>query len=421
MKRCIPAVRVWAFAACAVLFSVACTEYRSPAETGKRLTEVCDDVLHPKPKKVEKPAAAEEVVAEKVKPEAADTSADAFIASQAEAASRKAFPVVIARPAVAEHDAGALYKPAPDVKKAAEQAAAFTRSLKGKTEALADDAKPLFSALVLGGVDHTVVTIRGDKGAYKEFALGTDNKGLAFKSDNEKAGVMLWSGAEDLEDPKIPFRAAPLEIGDQLAAVRMLEDGSPVSLLTNVVGVPKVEEQNSLETFDAAQGDSLIKLGTPDLQELHGAVLIDAGGRVAGYVVPTGSDKLAAAIPSRILAALCGKPLTGDVPPDRPDFEKFEMGAQLTQLFPNEAQAFGVNVPPVAVVNDVQAEAPAGRAGMKVGDVVIGFGGEILESLDDLLARIAAHDSRIPITLTVLREGGQVTLVIPVRGKQAVE
>ena len=63
-----------------------------------------------------------------------------------------------------------------------------------------------------------------------------------------------------------------------------------------------------------------------------------------------------------------------------------------------------------AQIQNVGAATPAAAAGLKVGDVVIAVGDQRIESADALVGTIRASQTGQDVTLTVLRDGQQVTL-----------
>ena len=74
-------------------------------------------------------------------------------------------------------------------------------------------------------------------------------------------------------------------------------------------------------------------------------------------------------------------------------------------MTPALAQQFGIDVDAGVAVLDVIEGGPADRAGLVPGDVIIEFGGEQLETAEDLLAALRQELPGNTVSLTVLRDG----------------
>jgi serine protease Do len=56
--------------------------------------------------------------------------------------------------------------------------------------------------------------------------------------------------------------------------------------------------------------------------------------------------------------------------------------------------------------------APADRGGIEIEDVIVGFGDESVESVDDLHKYLTDHPVNEPVTMTVLRDGRRIELKV---------
>lgn len=63
-----------------------------------------------------------------------------------------------------------------------------------------------------------------------------------------------------------------------------------------------------------------------------------------------------------------------------------------------------------AKIESVDTDSPAAKAGLKVGDVVVGFDGNPVQSSDDLAGGVKTHQPGDKVTLEVLRDGETKTL-----------
>jgi putative serine protease PepD len=75
---------------------------------------------------------------------------------------------------------------------------------------------------------------------------------------------------------------------------------------------------------------------------------------------------------------------------------------------------------PGALVQDVTPSAPAARAGVRVGDLIVGLAGARIAGVSDLLGAVASHPVGARVALTVRRSGARRTLGLTL-GRQPTE
>jgi serine protease Do len=85
--------------------------------------------------------------------------------------------------------------------------------------------------------------------------------------------------------------------------------------------------------------------------------------------------------------------------------EYVEVGEQLASYF-KLAGKTGV------LVSSVDADGPAGKAGMKAGDVILKLGPEAIGDGDDLRDAVAAAEGGTEVTVTVQRDGRTLDLKV---------
>jgi serine protease Do len=85
-----------------------------------------------------------------------------------------------------------------------------------------------------------------------------------------------------------------------------------------------------------------------------------------------------------------------------------------TALIRYDAQALGLGKAEGAIVTSVERGSPADRAGLRAGDVVVTFNGSPIASADDLVPRVSSMSPGTQATLTVIRDGREVTLHVAV-------
>jgi Do/DeqQ family serine protease len=96
------------------------------------------------------------------------------------------------------------------------------------------------------------------------------------------------------------------------------------------------------------------------------------------------------------------------------------LGVVIQDLTPELAAGFGVKEDAGALVAEVMKDGPAAAAGLKPGDVIVGFGGTAIKDVTDLQKRVAAVEPGRPTPLAVVRDHKPVTLSVTV-GEQPTD
>ncbi len=157
------------------------------------------------------------------------------------------------------------------------------------------------------------------------------------------------------------------------------------------------------QSLDAyIQTDAAISLGN------SGGPLIDADGRVVGITTAVSAQaaNIGFAVP------------IGQVTPvldqlrERGRVSRGYVGVGLTNLTPGLRRALGVGVSNGALVQDVTAETPASRAGLRPYDVIVSADSAPIRSDEDLIRHIAARMPGTTSTLDVIRDNGRRTIVV---------
>jgi len=93
--------------------------------------------------------------------------------------------------------------------------------------------------------------------------------------------------------------------------------------------------------------------------------------------------------------------------------ERGYMGVYIGELSPEMAKEFNYNGGGAgALVDNVTANSPAAKAGIKRGDIILGLNGESINGSGDLTARIASTAPGTPVQLKIFRDGK--TFEVPV-------
>lgn len=90
------------------------------------------------------------------------------------------------------------------------------------------------------------------------------------------------------------------------------------------------------------------------------------------------------------------------------------LGVSIQGLTPELARSLGVEDAKGALVADVVAESPAGKAGFERGDVIVRYDGDPVESAKALPRMVAATPAGKGVEVEVLRDGGRKTLQVTV-------
>jgi S1-C subfamily serine protease len=212
-----------------------------------------------------------------------------------------------------------------------------------------------------------------------------------------------------------------LEVGDAVVAVGDalgLSASSPtvtsgiVSALARTVQSQQATSSGSPASTAGATLVDMIQTDAPLNSGNSGGPLIDSAGRVVGMnteVVSTNPDGTPAedigfAIPSdRLIAALSLLEKLAAVP-------KAMLGVEVVSNSPTLQSRYGLAVRIGAVVVAVDGGSPADNAGVRVGDVIVGFDSRAVSSSGDLQTDVEVQSAGQHVTLRLWRGGHELTL-----------
>jgi serine protease Do len=161
---------------------------------------------------------------------------------------------------------------------------------------------------------------------------------------------------------------------------------------------PNPDPEDRRKPGDYIQTDAAINPGN------SGGALVDARGELVGIntflLSSTGSfSGMGFAIPTQIV-----KPTVDTLIRDGKVSHGY-MGVGITDVTPENAQFFHVPDSTGAVVNQVDANSPAAKAGLKVGDVIRAINGQKVTGAGDLQVEVGQKQPGSNIKLEVLRDG----------------
>lgn len=241
---------------------------------------------------------------------------------------------------------------------------------------------------VIEGADEIRVVLH-DRREYAADVLGVDER-------TDLAVLRLRDAPEDL--PVLAFgRADELEVGDLVLAI-----GNPFGVGQTVTsGIVSALARNTMGVADFRsfiQTDAAVNPGN------SGGALVTMDGAVVGintaiYSRDGANVGIGFAIPAELVQAVVAGLVDGG------KVVRSWLGANGQAVGPDIAASLGMDRPGGVLVNHITAGAPAERAGLKVGDVVVAVEGRDVVDLQGLRYRVATLPVGTTATMTVVRNG----------------
>jgi S1-C subfamily serine protease len=230
------------------------------------------------------------------------------------------------------------------------------------------------------------------------------------------ADLAGWDPATGLAVLRVPDLGAPPatpassrpRVGHlALAVARSWSNAITASAgLVSVIGGP-------LKTGRGRSIDEVIRTSAPMHDGFAGGALLDASGGLIGIATATAIRGLGVVIPAGIAWTTAATILGSGTP--RRGF--LGIGGQSVEVTDRQRAADGRHRGLLVVA--VTPDSPADAAGVLVGDVMVAFDGEPVESPDDLLELLAGDRIGRTVTLQMLR-GGTTAEVSAVVGERPV-
>jgi len=88
------------------------------------------------------------------------------------------------------------------------------------------------------------------------------------------------------------------------------------------------------------------------------------------------------------------------------------IGVGITDVTPENSKFFDLKDANGAVISEVQPDSPGARAGLKVGDVIVGLDGKKVSDAGQLQAEVSSKHPGTKVTLDVLRDGKSVNVPV---------
>lgn len=257
---------------------------------------------------------------------------------------------------------------------------------------LTTDGFVMTNAHVVDGADEVVVTLT-DNREFKAKIIGADKRTDVAVVKIEAAGL-----------PAVRIGDVNrLKVGEWVMAI-----GSPFGLENTVTaGIVSAKQRDTGDYLPFIQTDVAINPGN------SGGPLINMRGEVVGinsqiYSRSGGFQGISFAIPideaSRVADQLRSN---GRVTRGR-------IGVQIDQVSKEVAESIGLAKAQGALVRNVESGAPADKAGVEPGDIIVRFDGKPIEKSSDLPRLVGNTKPGTKSTLTVFRRGATKELAVTV-------
>ena len=257
---------------------------------------------------------------------------------------------------------------------------------------LSADGFVMTNAHVVEGADEVLVTL-ADKREFKAKIIGSDKR-------TDVAVVKIE--AKGLPTVKIGD-ASSIRAGEWVMAI-----GTPFGLENTVTaGIVSAKQRDTGDYLPLIQTDVAINPGN------SGGPLINMRGEVIGinsqiYSRSGGYQGISFAIPIDEAIRVSDQLRTsGRVTRGR-------IGVQIDQVSKEVAESIGLGKPQGALVRGVETGAPAEKAGIEAGDIIIKFDGTAIEKSSDLPRLVGIVKPGTRVTVTVFRRGATRELSVTV-------
>ena len=207
----------------------------------------------------------------------------------------------------------------------------------------------------------------------------------------------------------LPFAdSSRLRVGDFVVAI-----GNPFGLGQTVTsGIVSALGRSGLgieSIEDFIQTDASINLGN------SGGALVNLRGELVGINTAIlgggnqGSIGIGFAIPINLARDVMSQLI------DHGEVRRGRLGAQGQDLTEQLAQAFGIDRSQGFIVTRIESGSPASRAGLEVGDVIVGANGRSIRSARDMHNLVGLQRMGQTIELQLYRDGREVSLPVSIQ------
>lgn len=231
-----------------------------------------------------------------------------------------------------------------------------------------------------------------------------------------EAQILLTDEASDLAILKVdtdePLPVLPFDnVGDGEVGDLVLAIGNPFGVGQTVTsGIISALSRTDVGDSDFAsfiQTDAAINPGN------SGGALVNMDGELIGvntmiFSRSGGSNGIGFAIPVDLVSRVV------DTAMSEGELVRPWLGARLQPVTNDLAQAFGLDRPRGALINEIYPAAAADDAGLRQGDIVLAVDGHEVNNDSGTRFRLATHATGDDARFTVLRDGRELYLDVPV-------
>jgi serine protease Do len=257
---------------------------------------------------------------------------------------------------------------------------------------LSSDGLIMTNAHVVEGADEVIVTLT-DKREFKAKLIGADKRSDVALVKIDAVGLPAVKVGD----------VSRLKVGEWVMAI-----GSPFGLENTVTaGIVSAKQRDTGDYLPFIQTDVAINPGN------SGGPLINMRGEVVGinsqiYSRSGGSMGISFAIPMDEAVRVSEQlRVSGRVSRGR-------IGVQIDQVTKEVAESIGLGKAQGALVRAVEPGAPADKAGVEAGDIIVKFEGKAVEKSSDLPRLVGATKPGTRSSLTVFRRGSYKDLSVTI-------
>jgi Do/DeqQ family serine protease len=247
---------------------------------------------------------------------------------------------------------------------------------------------------VIEGADQVKVSLADKREFEAEIVLKDARSDLAvlrFKGQHERFPALEFADSDALQVGDLV-----LALGNPFAVGQTVTHGIVSAVARTQVGI--TDYQFFIQT------DAAINPGN------SGGALVDLSGQLVGintaiFSRSGGSQGIGFAIPANMVKVVVASAKGGGTSVRRP-----WLGAGLQAVTPEIADSLGLKRPAGALIASVNPASPAGRAGLKTSDLIIGIDGQPIEDPNAFEYRFATKPLGGSTRLGVLRGGKEIAL-----------
>ena len=263
---------------------------------------------------------------------------------------------------------------------------------------ISEDGYILTNNHVVGGADEIMVALTGDKNDYPAKVIGADPGTDVALIKIEKKGLR----------PIVVGDSSHLRVGDVTMAI-----GNPFGLEQTVtLGIVSALGRADLNITGGGY-ENFIQMDASINRGNSGGALVDAHGRLIGINTAIqsgmagGNIGIGFAIPVNMALNIVKSLLENDG-----KVKRGFLGVLLKELDSNMAQALGRDDRAGVLITEVGVGTPAEKAGLKAGDLIVGYNGTPVESMSRLRLEISNTNPGTEVTFDIIRRGKEKKLAV---------